>query len=216
MTLEEFMKLFGDEYVSRDEEWRIGGMEGGSCWGTEPDQPVYADEEPDFFGLSDFISKYFPNMREATWRKFTQECVTYGEQTSYEYYGNYYHYRYKRYDPVDLYNVLISEESNKTIFSVVKEYSSKIKDGRTLQDVLTHATTELGELAQEIQIVKGKSYKKPGKDGIVGECLDLIACAIDVIALRYPNLNEEYLISLLEEKMKKVVNESNYGCRTSG
>lgn len=81
--------------------------------------------------------------------------------------------------------------------------SKSINDGRTVQDVLNHGVTELGELALEIQIAQGKSYKEPGSDGIIGEALDLIACLVDLIYVENPSITEEDMRSLLEPKLIK-------------
>lgn len=67
---------------------------------------------------------------------------------------------------------------------------SQIKNDRTLQDILTHLMTEVGELAQEIQIAEGKSYKEHGEDGVVGEAVDVINCVLDII-YQYDNLISE-------------------------
>lgn len=58
--------------------------------------------------------------------------------------------------------------------------SVAVQNDRTVQDILNHTMTELGELALEVQIDQGKSYKLPGSDGIVGEALDMIACLVDM------------------------------------
>jgi len=92
-----------------------------------------------------------------------------------------------------------------TMTSMVKSYSKKIKDDRTLSDVLGHAMEELGELATEIKIVNGKSYKKPGKDGVVGEALDLINCALDIIYLVKPDYTETELMQIQFLKCEKWV-----------
>lgn len=81
--------------------------------------------------------------------------------------------------------------------------TKEVKDNRTLQDILTHLTTEVGELAQEIQIAEGKSYKKHGTDGVVGEAVDVIACAIDIISQYDHRVNELDLTAILITKLEK-------------
>lgn len=81
---------------------------------------------------------------------------------------------------------------------------SHVQNDRTLQDVLTHLMTEVGELAQEIQIVEGKSYKEEGADGVVGEAVDVIICALDIIKLYRPSIKEDYDLSrIVQPKLKK-------------
>ena len=92
-----------------------------------------------------------------------------------------------------------------SMFQIVRNTSESIKDDRTLGDVLGHAIEELGELATEIKIVNGKSYKKPGKDGVVGEAIDLINCALDIIYLSNPELTEDELNEIQKAKCDKWV-----------
>lgn len=89
------------------------------------------------------------------------------------------------------------------------ETTKEIKNDRTMQDILTHLMTEVGELAQEIQIAEGKSYKKHGADGVVGEAIDVIACAIDIISQYDSNLDEDMLTYILIKKLQKWKNTSN-------
>jgi NTP pyrophosphatase (non-canonical NTP hydrolase) len=91
-----------------------------------------------------------------------------------------------------------------TLVSEILETSRQVDNGRTIQDVLTHAMTELGELAQEVQIAEGKSYKQQGVDGVVGEALDVINCMIDIIYIHYGVLaDEHYLKALNSRKLAK-------------
>lgn len=91
-----------------------------------------------------------------------------------------------------------------TLVNEILETSIKVQNDRSIQDILTHAMTELGELAQEVQIAQGKSYKQQGPDGIVGEALDVIACMVDIIYVHYGILaNEEYLIAKMKPKLEK-------------
>lgn len=91
-----------------------------------------------------------------------------------------------------------------TIVKRILETSSEIINDRTKSDVLVHLVTEVGELAQEIQIAEGKSYKEEGADGVVGEAIDVIICALDIIHLYNPSLTENYDLSrILEPKLDK-------------
>ncbi len=69
-------------------------------------------------------------------------------------------------------------------FDYVFGVSDKLKDGRTIADVIGHTMEELGELATEVKIADGKSYKDPGVDGIVGEAVDVIVCLLDWAYIR--------------------------------
>lgn len=91
-----------------------------------------------------------------------------------------------------------------TLISEIVKTSIQVQNTRDIQDILTHSMTELGELAQEVQIDQGNSYKQPGSDGIVGEALDVIACMVDMIYVHYGvAADEEYLISLMKPKLEK-------------
>ena len=91
-----------------------------------------------------------------------------------------------------------------TLVSEIINTSIQVQNTRGIQDILIHAMTELGELAQEVQIAEGNSYKQAGPDGVVGEALDVIACMVDMIYVHYGILtNEEYLISIMKLKLEK-------------
>ena len=91
----------------------------------------------------------------------------------------------------------------KTLFDLVQEYSMAVKDDRTRDDVLTHTMEEVGELATECKIAKGRSYKEAGPDGIIGESIDIILCALDMIYLENPDMTEDELLEIAMTKCKK-------------
>lgn len=90
-----------------------------------------------------------------------------------------------------------------TVVKTVFDVSSEIIDGRTTDDVLSKLFEEVGELAVEVRIKNGKCYKVAGKDGIIGESVDVINCALDMIYLENPNLTEEDLIPIFQKKLDK-------------
>lgn len=90
-----------------------------------------------------------------------------------------------------------------TLVKSILDTAQTVQNHRTTQDILLHAMTELGELALEIQIDQGKSYKSAGDDGIVGEALDMIACMVDMIHVHSPQLTEDDLIAMLHPKLAK-------------
>jgi NTP pyrophosphatase (non-canonical NTP hydrolase) len=97
-----------------------------------------------------------------------------------------------------------------TIIKEVFKASDDVKNDRTLQDVLTHLMTEVGELALEIQIQEGKSYKTCGEDGVIGEAIDVIVCALDIIKLNNPNIREDYdIYKIVDAKLKKWKEHAN-------
>lgn len=64
--------------------------------------------------------------------------------------------------------------------------ASSIDNGRNADDILDYALTELGELAEEIVIANGRSYKPAGKDGVSGEAIDLTLCLVDLLLATDP------------------------------
>lgn len=92
------------------------------------------------------------------------------------------------------------------------EVCKRIKNDRTVYDVLASINSELGELAEEIRIKYGSSYKKPGVDGIFGEGIDVILCVIDILYVDNPNISKDDIISKVTEKLtkwEKCENEKN-------
>lgn len=73
-------------------DWRIGGMTGGSCWGTSADQSVSAEDESDYSGLDALFEEVCPNLTFLHYRKILALQETF-EYTVSEYYGNYYEYK---------------------------------------------------------------------------------------------------------------------------
>ena len=90
-----------------------------------------------------------------------------------------------------------------TVVNQVLKASGEIVTDRTLSSVLLHMVTEVGELAQEIQIDDGDSYKTAGDDGVIGEAIDVIACALDIICLHDPDITEETLTVIMHDKLQK-------------
>lgn len=74
---------------------------------------------------------------------------------------------------------------------------------RNQYSVLAHTTAELGELAEEVAIARGASYKAPGDDGVVGEAVDLIVCGVDMIYVTKPSITEEQILELVKAKCAK-------------
>lgn len=78
---------------------------------------------------------------------------------------------------------------------------------RDTASVFFHASSELGELAEEILIDRGLSYKKPGADGVVGEAIDTIISLVDLIYVHAKSkgisISEQDLIDIAEKKLQK-------------
>ncbi len=82
------------------------------------------------------------------------------------------------------------------------EVSEHIKP-RTIKDVLVHLMEEVGELSTEIAIDSGTSSKEVGKDGIVGEAVDVILCALDIMWVHNQMISEEEIMAIVKLKLEK-------------
>jgi len=83
----------------------------------------------------------------------------------------------------------------------------KFLHARTKYSILASGMSEMGELAQEVMIEQGNSYKGAGVDGIVGEALDVICCLFDLIHKCDPNITEEELAAYTRIKCAKWVSK---------
>lgn len=96
-----------------------------------------------------------------------------------------------------------------TLFSVINETSfaadaeSNFNHNRDESAVMMHLMEEVGEVALEISIHNGTSYKKPSEDGVVGEAIDVIINALDLIHVHNPDLTEQDLIAIATRKCNK-------------
>lgn len=85
----------------------------------------------------------------------------------------------------------------------VFEVCNRIDNGRTHQDILAHAMSEVGELAEEVMIAQGRSYKEAGKDGIIGEAVDVMLCMFDIIHRTNPSITEDEIMMIMNKKLLK-------------
>lgn len=70
-------------------------------------------------------------------------------------------------------------------------------------NIMLSLMEEAGETATEIKISKGLKSGPPGKDGIVGEAVDTILCALDVIYTEHGYLDTRELHEIFEAKLTK-------------
>lgn len=84
---------------------------------------------------------------------------------------------------------------------------SKISKERSRYDVLGALVEEVGELATEVSIAEGYSSKSKGNDGLIGEAVDVIICALDLIYVDWknadPDVLENYIMTIVKNKAKK-------------
>ena len=65
---------------------------------------------------------------------------------------------------------------------------------RTRNSIYNHMMSEVGELGIEINIVEGQSYKQPGADGVIGEAIDVMLSAIDLIYVGEKNVTAQDIV----------------------
>ena len=105
-----------------------------------------------------------------------------------------------------------------TLFSVIKDAGNEAdKLERTSPDfhmlprsaysVLSSITSELGELAEEVNIAMAHSYKEPGVDGVIGEAVDVLCATIDLIHVTNPELTEQDIIQIARAKCAKWISK---------
>lgn len=90
-----------------------------------------------------------------------------------------------------------------SIVNLTLATSKEIKNNRNPYSVLAKCQEELGEMATEVAIAQGDSYKKPDADGVIGEAVDLILATLDLIYLQQPDITEEELAEIATVKLAK-------------
>ena len=81
--------------------------------------------------------------------------------------------------------------------SIVRYYSNKIENNRTTQDIYESLREEVSELEAEVF-----NYGD-GKDGVAGEAIDVILCALDLIYKNNPEWTNEDIVAYAEKKCQK-------------
>lgn len=84
-----------------------------------------------------------------------------------------------------------------SLIGMVRAYSERIKNGRTIENVNTYLNDEATELTQEVYT------DVPGEDGIHGEAIDVILCALDIIFLAAPDMTDEDIVNYARVKCEK-------------
>lgn len=80
-------------------------------------------------------------------------------------------------------------------------FAAKIKNDRDLRSVHNHMLREVKELDEEIaQVMKGEDE---GEDGVVGEAIDVMLCALDLIYQHQPHISEAEINRIARKKCEK-------------
>ena len=98
-----------------------------------------------------------------------------------------------------------------TLVTQIFETSYKVNDGRSKADVMLCIMEEAGELATEVAIDKKFKKRNPSADGVIGEAIDLIIGAVDMIfqelkdkpGITGPGHMEDIMREIAKEKLAK-------------
>jgi hypothetical protein len=86
---------------------------------------------------------------------------------------------------------------NSDLLKMVRAYSERIQNGRSLEDINNHLHDELRELNMEMY-----GYES-GEDGIAGEAIDVILCALDLIFKAAPDMTDADIVAYADKKCQK-------------
>ena len=87
------------------------------------------------------------------------------------------------------------------IFNLVKAYSDRIKNDRTVNDIFIHGSEEMNELDEELD--KKANKQALGPDGVIGEAIDVISCMLDLLMKEDPTFTSNQFNEYLDKKCKK-------------
>lgn len=91
-----------------------------------------------------------------------------------------------------------------TLVTTTFQKLADLKEGSPLLAKMSHLTAEVGELAEEINILHEQPVnKRPGEDGIVGEAIDVILCALDIVRMINPLITEKEIEEFASRKLAK-------------
>lgn len=80
---------------------------------------------------------------------------------------------------------------------IVRHYSREIVNERTLLKAFKHLVGEVRELRDEIR------NGNKGPDGIKGEVMDIMNCALDILFMTHPDIGLNEIDALMEAKCRK-------------
>ncbi len=85
------------------------------------------------------------------------------------------------------------------MLEIVRHYALGIRNGRKAADAFKHLKSEIEELGVELE--NGGA----GADGVKGEVMDVINCALDILFLVHPEVTMDELDTIMEAKCQKWV-----------
>lgn len=94
-----------------------------------------------------------------------------------------------------------------SVFEVIRSYSLALDDDRTAKKITAHLRSEVDEIEEEI--AKEEAGEPAGEDGIIGEAIDVILCAVDLIVRTRPDMTEAEVEAYALKKCKKWMSKQN-------
>jgi hypothetical protein len=85
---------------------------------------------------------------------------------------------------------------DRNAYDLVCEYGDRIDNGRTLRNIFDHGVGEMEELREEVEALE--DGRLAGKDGVVGEAIDVVACVYDLIRRSSPDLPQFKVANILD------------------
>ena len=85
---------------------------------------------------------------------------------------------------------------NDDLLSLVRMYSQKIRNGRTIPYIFNSLCSEVDELDIEV------NGSEQGEDGIFGESIDVILCALDLIFESNPAITNQEIVEYARKNVK--------------
>lgn len=92
-----------------------------------------------------------------------------------------------------------------TIVKLASRDADELGYKRDEKFIYDHMIDEVDELRDELKL--HAEGNPPGPDGIVGESIDVIACALDLIFKHAPDITYEQLCVLMQKKCDKWLNK---------
>lgn len=87
-----------------------------------------------------------------------------------------------------------------SLVELVFKHSEQIKNSRTEASITEHLIEEVFELKDEVY---NSDVFGSGPDGVFGEAVDIIICALDLIKVNNPNITEEQIMEYANSKCEK-------------
>jgi hypothetical protein len=87
-------------------------------------------------------------------------------------------------------------------FDLVRGFTKRIRNGRTLRTIYEHGLNEMTE-ELEPEITAVEEGRPEGEDGVVGEAMDVILCKLDMIFEHRPDITRDELLALALRKCQK-------------